>query len=195
MGALVKREPLLTVRDFMELEYDPDLVRYELQEGNLIVKTSPPPKHGHAAFQLGHQLQPQLPSDHLVLMEIDVNLELAPADKPGTVRKPDLYVVSRREADRACSSGELVRASGVLLAVEVLSPSSMRMDRVIKFAEYADSGIEHYWMIDLEPPISLRAFHLAGPFGYRESEEATGTYSAQEPFPATIDLTALRMAG
>jgi Uma2 family endonuclease len=79
----------------------------------------------------------------------------------------------------------------VLLAVEILSPSSLRTDRVIKFAEYADAGIPHYWMIDLDPPISLRAFHLAEPFGYRESEETTGTYAAREPFPVTLDLDAL----
>ncbi len=120
-----------------------------------------------------------------------MNLELAAADKPGTVRKPDLYVVSREECDRARSNADLVRASGVLVAVEILSPSTLRMDRVIKFSEYADSGIQHYWMIDLEPPISLRAFHLAGPFGYRESEEATASYLAQEPFPVSIDLNAL----
>lgn len=191
MTAVYEPGHLFTVREFMELEYDPDVVRYELQEGNLVVRTRPRPWHGYAALELGRQLHPLLPAGYIVLMDADVNLELAPEDQPGTVRVPDLFVVHEDEYDRCHREDDLLRASGVLLAVEILSPSTQRVDRVIKFSEYADANIAHYWMLDLEPPTSLRAFHLAGPFGYLESEEATGTYSATEPFPVSIDLTTL----
>lgn len=191
MTAVYEPGHLFTVREFMELEYDRGIVRYELQEGNLVVKTSPRPRHGFAALALARQLSTQIPPDFVALMEIDVNLELAPADGPGTVRKPDLFIVEAAEYDRVDEDDGMLRASSVRLAVEIMSPGSARMDRVIKFAEYADAGIPHYWLIDLERPISLRSFHLAGPFGYLESEEVIGTYQATVPFPVTVDLNSL----
>jgi hypothetical protein len=87
--------------------------------------------------------------------------------------------------------GEVIRASEVHVIVEVLSPGSKRTDNVLKRSEYADAGIRHYWIVDIEPPISLLACHLAGEFGYADSGTATGSFSATAPFPVEIDLDAL----
>jgi Uma2 family endonuclease len=38
----------------------------------------------------------------------------------------------------------------LLLAVEVLSPSTARADRVRKRALYRDEGVPEYWMVDLD---------------------------------------------
>ncbi|MGH3611494.1 MAG: Uma2 family endonuclease [Pseudonocardia sp.] len=35
--------------------------------------------------------------------------------------------------------------------MEVLSPGSHRTDHVAKRADYADAGIPHYWIVDLDP--------------------------------------------
>uniref|UniRef100_UPI000A61DBCC Uma2 family endonuclease n=1 Tax=Nocardia anaemiae TaxID=263910 RepID=UPI000A61DBCC len=35
-----------------------------------------------------------------------------------------------------------------------------RTDRVTKLFEYAEVGIEHYWLIDLDDPVSLTAYRL-----------------------------------
>lgn len=192
MSTQVRRGRLLTAREFMELEYDREQVRYELQEGNLVVKSSPVPRHNVAVARLHAQLEAQLPRGYVAVTDIDVNLELAPDDGPGTVRQPDLIVVRIDEYDRVHEQSDIIRASGVILAVEVHSPGSVRTDRVIKYMEYRDAGIGHYWMLDLEPPLTLRAFHLAGPFEYLPlAPEATGSYTAKEPFPVTIDLEAL----
>ena len=68
---------------------------------------------------------------------------------------------------------------------------SRRTDNIIKRAEYADAGIPHYWIVDIEPPVSLLAFHLAGEFGYADDGAVTGTFTASVPFPVEIDLAAL----
>jgi Uma2 family endonuclease len=34
------------------------------------------------------------------------------------------------------------------LAVEVISPSSVEVDRQDKFAQYREAGVAHYWVID-----------------------------------------------
>jgi Uma2 family endonuclease len=125
-------------------------------------------------------------------MAVDVDLELVPASEPGTVRVPDLVVVTEASFQRVRDGGGLLRAADVLLAVEILSRSTRRTDSVIKRAEYADAGIGHYWIVDLLDGPSLTACHLAGEFGYVDDPPVRGRFSPTDPFPARIDLDRLR---
>ena len=75
--------------------------------------------------------------------------------------------------------------------MEIVSPGSRRTDTLIKRGEYADAGIPHYWIIDVDAPVSMFACHLAVEFGYQDSGAVTGTYQADEPFPVRVDLDAL----
>jgi Uma2 family endonuclease len=124
-------------------------------------------------------------------MDVDVDLELGPADGPGTVRRPDVIVVRETAPLRIKREGGVLRACEVLLAVEILSPGSRRMDQVLKRAEYADAGVPHYWIVDLDGPVSLVACHLAGGFGYVDGGSVTGVFRTTEPFPFEVDLEAL----
>ncbi len=78
--------------------------------------------------------------------DIDVDLQLVPADQPGTVRRPDVIVARRAATARVDREGEVYHASDVVLAVEVVSPGSQRLDRRVKRDEYADAGIPQTWM-------------------------------------------------
>jgi Uma2 family endonuclease len=181
---------LLTVDDYLEIgEVEPGYT--ELVEGRLLKSPSPTADHGHATVELAFQLRPQLPAELEILPDLDVDLQLAAADAPGTVRRPDLIVVPRTARSRVRRGGGTIRASEVLLAVEILSPGSRRMDLVMKRAEYADAGIPHYWAVDLDEPVSLLACHPAGEFGYVDSGPVVGTFRASDPFPVEIDLAAL----
>jgi Uma2 family endonuclease len=86
----------------------------------------------------------------------------------------------------------VLRASEVILVVDVVSPGSARTDHVLKRSEYADAGIPHYWIVDPSEPVSLLACHQAGEFGYVDDGAVTGRFSATEPFPVEIDLDGLR---
>ena len=101
-------------------------------------------------------------------------------------------MVEAGTVDRADDEERLIRASEVLLVVEIVSAGSVRMDNVIKRGEYADAGIGHYWIIDLDPPVSMLACHLGGELGYVDDGAITGTHIATEPFAATIELDKLR---
>src|SRR4051812_26200393 len=133
----------------------------ELQEGRLYTSPSPSVKHSIALVELFLQLTPQLPGDLRAVQDIDVDLELAPPDQPGFVRRPDLVVVHRDAVRRVSNEGGLLRASEVVLTVEVVSPDSRRNDYKIKRAEYSDAGIPHYWIVDVDAPVSLATCHLA----------------------------------
>ncbi|HEU5265671.1 MAG TPA: Uma2 family endonuclease, partial [Jatrophihabitans sp.] len=102
-----------------------------------------------------------------------------------------LVVVHRAGLDRAERSGGLLTARDVVVVVEIVSPGSRRMDTVVKRGEYADAGIPHYWIIDLEPPVSLLACRLAGAFGYQDPGEVVNVYETAEPFAIRIDLASL----
>jgi Uma2 family endonuclease len=148
-------------------------------------------RHTRALLKLWQALETQLPPHLATTTEIDVDLQLAPAEAPGTVRRSDVVVVRRNAVERIGREGGILRASDVVLAVEALSPGSRRLDRVLKRAEYADAGISHYWIVDLDDPVSLVACHLAGGFGYVDGGATTGVFRTTEPFPVEIDLDAL----
>lgn len=163
----------------------------ELQEGHLLMSPSPAVDHNIASGELLLQLAPHLPPDFRLVQDIDVNLELAEPEQPGFVRRPDLVVV-RRDAVRRVKGGKgLLRASDVVLAVEIVSPGSRRTDYMIKRAEYADAGIPNYWIIDLDPPVSLVVCHLAGEFGYQDATAVTGEFTTTIPFPLTVHVDRL----
>jgi len=59
--------------------------------------------------------------------------------------QPDLFYISR-ERTALITSKEVAGAPD--LAIEIVSPSSKKADRVVKSAAYADSGISWYWIVD-----------------------------------------------
>lgn len=85
----------------------------------------------------------------------------------------------------------MIRASEVLIVVEVVAPGSKRTDYVTKRGEYAGAGIPHYWMVDVRTLISVLACGLTEEFGYVDSAEASGRFSTTEPFAVDLDLDGL----
>jgi Uma2 family endonuclease len=181
---------LLTIAGYAALPED-DQRRWELLEGNLLMSPSPTPRHMIAVAQLYGIVETQSPPGLRAVPDVDLDLQLAPADQPGTSRRPDLVVVSEAELHRVESEGGLLRAAAAALVVEIVWPGSRRTDNLVKRGEYADAGIPFYWIIDAEVPISLVACHLAGTFGYQDSGSVTGISESVEPFPVRIDLDAL----
>lgn len=182
---------LLTVAEYAALG-ETEHGYTELQEGHLLVTPSPRPRHNIASGRLHTQLEHQIPAYLEVIENMDVDLELAPPDQPGFVRRPDLIIVTQDAVVRTDADGSLLRASDTLLAVEIVSPgSSRRTDHVIKRGEYADAGIPHYWIIDLDTPVSMVVCHLAGEFGYQDSMCTTGMVKVDDPCALTIDLDRL----
>jgi Uma2 family endonuclease len=190
MTALPDYRTPLTAAEYAALPEDLDGARYELAEGWLMMSPRPVPDHQDGIHLLHVQLEQQLPG-HKVLQEVDIDLELAPPDQPGTVRVPDLVVVDRAAHQRVRRERTLLRAREVLLAVEFLSPGSPRIDTVVKHHEYAEAGIGHYWIVDLHDGPSLTVCHLAGEFGYQDAAPERGVLVTETPLPLRIDVTAL----
>lgn len=159
----------------------------ELQEGRLVMSPSPTKRHTIAMGELFDLLRQQLPEGFVVFQEMDIDLELAPRDQPGFARRPDVTVAYE---STMANDEEMLRASEVVLVVEIVSPGSRRTDHVVKRGEYADAGIPHYWIIETEAPISLQACHLAEGFGYQDTT-VTGEFVTTEPFDVRLPLDEL----
>jgi Uma2 family endonuclease len=107
------------------------------------------------------------------------------------VRVPDVVVVPADAYDRVDADGTLLTAGDVLLVVEFLSPGSTRIDRLVEHDEYAEAGIGHCWIVDLQDGPSLVACHLAGEFGYQDAPAVRGAFTTDVPRPLRVDLDAL----
>jgi Uma2 family endonuclease len=175
---------LLSLDEFDALPED-NSRRYELQEGVLIVTPRALPLHQKAAYHLMEALNKQLPPGWDTLDDVEV---VTQAGFPARVRVPDVVVTS---VEVVQANRPRLTADEVLLAVEIVSPGSHDTDTLVKPVEYAKAGIPHYWVIDLEPPVSLAVYTRAGNFGYQEVPAVTGRFSTSEPFELTIDVAEL----
>lgn len=109
------------------------------------------------------------------------------AEHPPTVRVPDVVVT------RVDGPEDRLAASDVLLAVAIISPGSRNVDFHLKPREYAEAGIPHYWIVDLDPPApSITVFHLGAPdLGYVEAPTASGELITTAPFTLSVDIPEL----
>jgi len=155
--------------------------RSELQEGVLIVSPRPRLIHQKALTKLSACLLAQAPPGFTAVAEPDVVLD---SRTPATVRVPDVVVIGENDHEA------MLTASDVLLAVEILSPGTRRVDLVLKRFEYAEAGIPNYWIVDLEGTPRLEALTLVD--GSYVGEWVTGVHTSDVPFAVTVDLDALR---
>ncbi len=177
----------LTVAEYAALPEDGE-IHYELQEGILVMSPSPITDHQRCLRRLLRKLEDLVPDGLEPIPDVDVDLQLVRPSQPGFVRRPDLVVVTCAAIERVRREPGLLRASDVVLAVEIISPSSRRMDTVVKHGEYADAGLRHYWVVDLDGDVSLTACHLAGELGYTDAAPSTGIFTAVDPFPVRLVL-------
>ena len=118
--------------------------RYEVLDGELFVTPSPVWRHQGAVGLLHAPLL-----SHVLERRIGWAVT-APADvifSPRRLLQPDLFVVPWREPGAPAMTSTTTR---LLLAVEVLSPSTARADRQQKRAIYQDEGVSEYWIVDAD---------------------------------------------
>ena len=113
-----------TVDDLDQLPDDG--LRYELLDGILLVSPAPTRRHQRAVLQLGLVLQAACPPELEVLV---APLDWRPDRK--TSLQPDVLVLGNRDLTSPA-------AESMILAVEVLSPSSRRKDAIYKHSKYED---------------------------------------------------------
>jgi Uma2 family endonuclease len=116
--------------------------RYELVDGELVVTPAPAWIHQQVAFGLILRI-----GNYLATTKTGSAL-FSPADLAfgeDEILQPDLFVVPRDAQAPIRSWTDIKR---LLLAIEIVSPSSARCDRQLKRRRYQRAATPEYWIVD-----------------------------------------------
>lgn len=166
---LPERKPLT----LMDLNAIDDDNRYELIDGELYLLAAPRPVHTAISSSL-------LAAVHNYLGKGRCRIFHSPADvyifnQPGdaseditTVVQPDLFVICDPR-----QIGERGFYGPPTLAVEILSPSTAAMDRLVKYEKYQQAGVKEYWIVDPQQELASVYTLTDGRYGAGESFRST----------------------
>ena len=154
--------------------------RYELIDGVLLVSPSPALPHQDMVGNLHLLLRTGCPPAlKVVLAPFDVELA------QDTVVQPDLLVAPRAQFTRKELPGP------PLLAVEVLSPSTRRIDLLLKRDRFQAAGVPSYWLLD---PVAVSVTILELQHGvYAEVACVVGSESLDVTFPYPMTIVPDRL--
>lgn len=154
--------------------------RWELIDGNVYVTPSPNRRHQQLALRLSVLLDAYVSRHRLG------QVYFAPLDvrfRKGRVIQPDVLVEPPVELQGTPYPVNL------LLAAEIISPSSSRTDRTIKRPVYQEAGVSEYWIIDDDARIIERWQPVDERPAIISDVLSWNPPGAAEPF--LLDLTAL----
>ena len=120
--------------------------RYEVVDGELFVTPAPSWTHQQAVLELALVLVPFVRAHDIG------EVYIAPADVmfgPRDMVEPDVFVVP---LVNGASPRAWEQFGRLLLAVEVVSPSTIGADRVKKRELYQGKNVPEYWIVDVDDP-------------------------------------------
>jgi Uma2 family endonuclease len=157
--------------------------RRELLDGVLLIYPGPTAAHQIITGRLAVALEQSCPREYEVTQGVEVRIS------PRRSFIPDVLVVTDEAAQRVPRH---FAPHEVVLAVEIVSPTSQSMDRITKPALYARAGIPYYWRIETDGGITVHA-HKIDPA--QELYEPVGTFTdvidTPEPWRIEIPISAL----
>ena len=161
-----------------------DNVRRELLDGVLLVSPSPSSIHQVIAGRLMVTLEQTCP-DHLFVSQAN-DVQITPRRQ----FIPDVLITTFEAASRG---GGKYAAAEVVLAVEIVSPTSQSMDRVLKPALYAKAGIPLYWVVEIEDGLVVHTFELDREHKvYRLAGSFKDVIEVDQPWRIEIPIDRLR---
>jgi len=128
--------------------------RYELIDGELLVTPSPGYAHQFAVMAFWNALDEYVKTEEIgIVMVSPADLELIEEN----VTQPDVFVhpaIDPADPDKGMTWTDI---NSLVLAIEIISPSSVRFDRIVKRDYYMDRArISEYWVVDLVAQIVER---------------------------------------
>lgn len=171
---------VLTYRDYAALPNDGR--QYEIHEGELSVTPAPGTRHQQVIGNLYVALR-----EHVLARRLG-EVFLSPTDvilHDTSIVQPDLVFVANDRL-RVISSRGIEGAP--TLAVEVISPSTVTIDRHTKLQLYARHGVPCYWIVDPDTR-SVDAYALSEGT-YRTTMHTSGDESLSAPPFSDLVITA-----
>lgn len=142
MTVLTKK---MTYPEYSALEFDDDdNFQYELINGELVKKSSPSVAHQRIIRRLVKIFEKYLdanPAGELLFAPLDVVLDAFNAPQP------DILFI-RNDRKQIIDEQEQVIMGAPDVVVEVISPGSIKRDRIEKKEVYEQFGIPEFWIVD-----------------------------------------------
>jgi len=170
-----------TCEDYKKLPDDGR--RYEIIEGALYVTAAPNYDHQYTVGEIFAALRTCV-REHQLGIVISAPFEVY---LPGIaqVAQPDVLFIASERVPRSGAAGFTGAPD---LVVEVLSRSTARTDKVVKFSAYERAGVREYWLVDPRTR-SVEVYTLSEESTY----EMIGQYTPGETVTSSVlsDLTLL----
>ncbi len=185
--ALVDHIGPWTADDVEALPDSGDHARYEVYEGGVLV-VSPAPGVGHqrASYWLHRALSQAATAAGA---DVDVLEAVNLAMPGGKLLVPDVAVVA---ADAIDETTTRIPSDAVTAVVEIVSPSTVSIDRAVKPAMYAEAGIPVYWRVELHDAPKIVVCTLRQRNYVTHTTITAGTRGRiTRPYPITLDPATL----
>lgn len=142
---LPKPEQKYSYADYLRWD---DTERWEIIDGVPYMQASPSPKHQLILGELYRQFANYLQGKPCKVFPAPFTVRLGKENEKKdedikTVFEPDITIVCQKSKidDKGCNgSPDMV--------IEIVSPSSVKRDKIIKFSEYERAGIKEYWLVE-----------------------------------------------
>lgn len=173
----------LTAEQFFPIQAESD-ERLELIDGEIVVAATPIPDHQDVILNIASLLKDVSKTNggKVHIAPLDVVLD------DDNIIQPD--VVWRAPQSR-CQRTDKRLEGAPELVVEVLSPSTARYDKSIKFALYERHGVNEYWIVDVANQ-SIDVWTLKDGQYARQGSYAPGeTFASAVLGGAEVDVTAI----
>lgn len=117
--------------------------RYEIIQGVLYVANAPSYAHQVAVYKLARHLGDFVEEHKLgVVLGAPFEVHLSELSRPV---QPDVLFLSHEQKP---AEDAQIFVGAPKLIVEVISPSSIRLDRRVKFDAYEAAGVAEFWLVD-----------------------------------------------
>ena len=173
----LEQKKFYTYGDLIDLD---DGKRYELYDGEPVALASPSRSHQRISGELFAQIHNYLRGRKCEVYQAPFDVRLF--EKEGDERKdamtvvqPDILVV----CDQKKFDNHGVKGAPDLV-IEVLSPSTMKYDRLLKFNLYQEAGVKEYWIVDPEEKV-VSVYTLENGHYY-----AAAVYSSKSEVPVGV---------
>lgn len=137
---VIRKEETYTIEDIYAL---PDGKRAELIDGQIYDMAPPNTRHQMLVMDLSYQIKSYIGSNNGECKVIPAPFAVFLNEDDINYVEPDISVICDQSklTDKGCNGAPD-------WIIEIVSPSSKRMDYLIKLFKYRNAGVKEYWIVD-----------------------------------------------
>ena len=162
LAPVIERSTILENQSYaayVEAAASAERVRVEYIHGDIVMTPAPSILHQRIVANLYLLLHGVIHEKEMgIVLFAPVDVELAPEQ---AIVQPDVIFVAHERIDQIVREEKIQGAPDLL--VEILSPSTARVDRSVKLQTYAHYGVSEYWIVNpTDLTVEVYTHHEAG---------------------------------